>query len=102
MKLQQILLATAVSSGLTLATVTHAQHTYFWRDAHGNANYSDRCPPGVKCEVKRVRPGAGTSVAAPQPSLGRQGPSRSGVAIPSVAGDQPISSGGTPSLGGGG
>src|SRR5438552_18281526 len=98
-----MLLGIAVGSGLTVATVSHAQHTYFWRDAHGNANYSDRCPPGVNCEIKRVRPGAGTSIATPQPSLGRQGPSRSGVAIPSVADQSPsANSGGTSSLGGGG
>ena len=87
MNLRQLLLGIVISSGLTLPTISHAQHTYFWRDAQGNANYSDRCPPAVTCQVKRLRAGAGTSVASPQPSSARQGSSRSGVPIPSsVAG----------------
>src|SRR6267143_1692610 len=101
--LQQMLLGIAISSGLTLATVSQAQQNayYFWRDARGNAHYADVCPPSVECQVKRLhRGGEGTSVAAPQPSSGRQGSSRSGVAIPSVAGDQPPSAGGTSSPGG--
>src|SRR2546428_10169162 len=90
--LQRMLLGIAISSGLTLATVSQAQQNayYFWRDARGNAHYSDVCPPCMACQVKRLQwRGEGTSVAAPQPSLGRQGSSRSGDAIPSVAGDQP-------------
>src|SRR6267143_5993821 len=105
--LQQMLLGIAISSGLTLASVSQAQQNayYFWRDARGNAHYSDVCPPDVECQVKRLhRGGEGTSATAPQPSSGRQGSSRSGVAIPSVAGNQPpgANSGGTSSLGGGG
>src|SRR5206468_2722071 len=33
MNLRQILLAIALSSGLTLATVSHAQHRHWWRTA---------------------------------------------------------------------
>src|SRR6266850_596330 len=52
---------------VAFASSARAQ-VYFWRDAKG-AHYSDRCPTGVECKVKKVLMGPSTTGGVPvQPS----------------------------------
>src|SRR6266850_7640712 len=48
---------------VAFASSTRAQ-VFFWRDATG-AHYSDRCPTGVECKVKKVLIGPSTTGGAP-------------------------------------
>lgn len=43
-----------VSLFLLSTAVGHAETVYVWRDANGIRHYSDICPPGEDCKVRRI------------------------------------------------
>src|SRR6266478_3160898 len=51
MKLQRMLLAIAISSGLTLATVSHAQHRHWWRTPAPADTTAPTTPTGLSASA---------------------------------------------------
>src|SRR6266446_6937220 len=51
MNLQRILLAIAISSGLTLATVSHAQHRHWWRTPAPADTTAPTTPTGLSASA---------------------------------------------------
>ncbi len=56
------LLVTTMVANLTAIRTGHAASLFAWRDANGVQQYSDTCPAGEECEVKRI----GVSGQAPE------------------------------------